>query len=425
MRMLDLFSGSGSASRAAAVRGWDVVRVDNGEGTAADVRADLATWSTSESFDLVWASPPCTQLSTAGRNRNVEAGLVLVDAALRVIRAVRPRWWVLENVHGATRAIASRIGPPVACYGSFYLWGVFPPFEAQVLRDKTKLSGRRRAERRAAIPWAIADGLVRACEALALELPRPRLELPPSSPRAIVDQAPAGARAGPGPGPGARRLKYDRRRAAREAIRAREKAELARLRLELGAAKERRKRLVKEARQLCRRGRLTLRAKIRAEREALKLKAEASRKAERAACRARKLVARSSGARSVAAVKQAIIAERRAHAAQRLQAGEAKRRTAAEGARENADAVLRDIPDDLHVVWSSVGRRIKGSTAHQRAERFMHWAYENPGEVVALQQADADRDIARLVREHQAATKKSRLRKTKAEIERELQAVPF
>src|SRR5579859_3682062 len=172
MRMLDLFSGSGSASRAAAVRGWEVVRIDNGEGTAADLRADLATWvpSPDETFDLVWASPPCTQLSTASRSRDVEAGLVLVRAALRIIGAISPRWWVLENVHGATRAIGSILGPPVACYGSFYLWGVFPPFVAKVEREKTKLSGRRRAERRAAIPWAISEGLVRACEKLAAEL---------------------------------------------------------------------------------------------------------------------------------------------------------------------------------------------------------------------------------------------------------------
>lgn len=201
MKMLDLFSGSGSASRAAAVRGWEVVRVDNGEGTAADIRADLASWETSEWFDLVWASPPCTQLSTASRLRDIDAGLVLVDAALRIIKAIKPRWWVLENVHGATRAIGSRIGPPVACYGSFYLWGVFPPFEAKVERSKTKLSGRRRAERRAAIPWPISDGLVRACEALAAELPpaplgaasgrpRARPELPPSSLRAGAELAP-------------------------------------------------------------------------------------------------------------------------------------------------------------------------------------------------------------------------------------------
>lgn len=194
--MLDLFSGSGSASRAALVRGWEVVRIDNGEGTAADIRADLSTWEppTGERFDLVWASPPCTQLSTAGRNRDVDAGLVLVRAALRIIRTIAPRWWVLENVHGATRAIGGIIGPPVACYGSFYLWGVFPPFEARVTRDKTRLSGRRRAERRAAIPWVVSDELVRACEKLAAELPpKPPpagVELAPSCPRAIAEMAP-------------------------------------------------------------------------------------------------------------------------------------------------------------------------------------------------------------------------------------------
>jgi hypothetical protein len=92
--MLDLFSGSGSASRAAAVRGWEVLRIDNAPGTAADLRVDLSTWDPGgERFDLVWASPPCTQLSTAGRARDVEAGMVLVRAALRIIRSVSPRWW--------------------------------------------------------------------------------------------------------------------------------------------------------------------------------------------------------------------------------------------------------------------------------------------------------------------------------------------
>lgn len=201
LSMLDLFSGSGAASRAAQVRGWRVVRIDKAAGTAHDVRADLANWSPQfpgpmptvkpGSFDLIWASPPCTQLSTASRDRDVDAGLVLVRAALRIIRELEPRWWVLENVHGATQAIGSLIGPPVACYGSFYLWGVFPPFAATVPRTKTKLSGRRRAERRAAIPWAISDGLVRACEQLAAELE--------------VDQAgarPAPARGDLGPRPG-------------------------------------------------------------------------------------------------------------------------------------------------------------------------------------------------------------------------------
>jgi hypothetical protein len=172
LSMLDLFSGSGSASRAAKVRGWRVHRVDYAIGTAHDERADLTHWEPKgEWFDLVWASPPCTQLSTANqRTRDVGTGLVLVKAALRIIDTIKPRWWVLENVHGATRAIGDLIGPPVARHGSFYLWGNFPPFEASVPRSKTKLSGRRRAERRAAIPWEISKGLILAIEDLAKEL---------------------------------------------------------------------------------------------------------------------------------------------------------------------------------------------------------------------------------------------------------------
>lgn len=173
LSMLDLCSGSGAASRAAQVRGWRVLRVDNAPGTACDVRADIATWEPTESFDLVWASPPCNEFSSANPRRAPSVGMELVHATLRIIAKVQPRWWVLENVHGATRAIGEVLGPPVARYGSFYLWGNFPPFVASVPRNKSKLSGRRRAERRAAIPWEISDGLVRACEALAAELARP------------------------------------------------------------------------------------------------------------------------------------------------------------------------------------------------------------------------------------------------------------
>lgn len=214
-------------------------------------------------------------------------------------------------------------------------------------------------------------------------------------------------------------------KAARQAIRARERAELARLRLELRAAKERRARLVREARAMCKRGRLTLKARLRAEREALRRKAESARRAERQACRARKALAKRAGARSVAVVKSAISAERHARATQRLQAGEVKRRTAAEALQEADDAVLRDIPQELVPLWNRVRNRFKASSRKSRAEAFMQWAEENPGEVVVMQQADADREIEKLIASERALAKKSRLRKTRAEIEAELAAVPF
>jgi hypothetical protein len=208
LSVLDLFAGTGSASRAMAVRGWRVYRVDLAPDAAADEHVDLGDFQWApplEPWDLVWASPPCTAFSTANqRTRNVEAGLELVRASLRIIQLVKPRWWVIENVHGATRAIGSLIGPPVQQHGSVYLWGVFPPFEAVVPRDKTKKSGRQRARRRAAIPWPISDGLARACEQLAAELPhvpRGAPELAPDLLSAAPELAPGRLPPAPGRGP--------------------------------------------------------------------------------------------------------------------------------------------------------------------------------------------------------------------------------
>lgn len=177
LSMLDLFSGSGSASRAAEVRGWRVFRIDNAPDSNADLKVDLRCWSPIDVyFDLVWASPPCNLLTTARtKGRDVKKGIELVERSVEIIRQLKPRWWVIENVHGATRAISMILGPPVERYGSFYLWGCFPPFEALVKRDKTKMVGRRRSEKRARIPWAISYGLVTACERMHAELSRVEL----------------------------------------------------------------------------------------------------------------------------------------------------------------------------------------------------------------------------------------------------------
>ena len=50
-------------------------------------------------FDMIWASPVCTEYSQALRKRprNLEAGDRLVLRALEVIRNLRPQWWALEN----------------------------------------------------------------------------------------------------------------------------------------------------------------------------------------------------------------------------------------------------------------------------------------------------------------------------------------
>lgn len=49
----------------------------------------------------VLAAPPCEQFSMARRApRDFRKGLETVGACLRIIAAVRPRWWALENPIG-------------------------------------------------------------------------------------------------------------------------------------------------------------------------------------------------------------------------------------------------------------------------------------------------------------------------------------
>ncbi len=226
-------------------------------------------------------------------------------------------------------------------------------------------------------------------------------------------------------------MKQDwRHKAARESIRARERATLARLRLELEHARERKRRLVREARALCKRARLSPRDKLkerrRLERERLRREADAARAAERSSCKARRAMAKRSGEAGVKTARAELVGAR---AAQRLEARQARRKLVIvpKVARifESDDAARRDIPAELRTVWDRIKSRFKSGGRRSRAEAFLEWAEENPGEVVAMQSSDADREVRRLIREHQAHVGKMRLRKTKAEIAQELADVPF
>ncbi len=226
-------------------------------------------------------------------------------------------------------------------------------------------------------------------------------------------------------------MKDWRRKQAAAAIKAREKAELERLRIALEHAKAQRRARVRAVRALCKRGKETLRVKLkerrRLERERLRREAEAARQAERSACRARRAIAGRQGAAAVAGASRALS---EARSAQKLQARQAARRlrsTVTERRQESDDEAERDLPAELHGAWRKLRNRFKGSAKMSRAEAFMHWAHENPGEVVALQASEADAEVARLIREHAAQQKQHRMRKTHAQIDAELRraGVPF
>lgn len=166
-RMLDLYSGTGSASRPFECAGWEVTRIDNNRRYRADIYCDITRLDFAKlcgPFDFIWASPPCTPFSTASRHRSLET--LCVEAALKCIYLWKPRFWIIENVHGATTTFQRLgLGPPIDKYGSFYLWGVFPKVDVILPRNKTKLSGTHRAERRGMIPWELANALCQAITA--------------------------------------------------------------------------------------------------------------------------------------------------------------------------------------------------------------------------------------------------------------------
>jgi len=111
MKAIDIFCGIGGWSAGLASAGIDVVAaIDKWEGckdtyTAnhlatrfilADVLdVDPVEW---RGIDVVVGSPPCQLFSVGNQRRDPARGMELVRAFERWIRAIRPRYWVMENV---------------------------------------------------------------------------------------------------------------------------------------------------------------------------------------------------------------------------------------------------------------------------------------------------------------------------------------
>ena len=67
LRLLELFSGTGSIGRAFEAQGWEVISVDLDPEAQATFRQDITRWDCAallgKKIDVIWASPPCTNYS--------------------------------------------------------------------------------------------------------------------------------------------------------------------------------------------------------------------------------------------------------------------------------------------------------------------------------------------------------------------------
>jgi hypothetical protein len=103
MRLLELFSGTGSVGRAFANAGYEVVSLDINNRARPTIWADVLQWDYKAyapgHFDVIHASPPCTEYSKAKTvgARDLETADAIAARTLEIIRYLKPRRFFVEN----------------------------------------------------------------------------------------------------------------------------------------------------------------------------------------------------------------------------------------------------------------------------------------------------------------------------------------
>tara|TARA_R110000824_G_C15180082_1_gene673682 strand:+ start:138 stop:788 length:651 start_codon:yes stop_codon:yes gene_type:complete len=195
--MIDLFSGLGGASEAFVNDDeWIVRRFDNNplleeiEYTHitdnmfldAEKLCIFLCNGYGKQVDLIWASPPCTDFSSAynapkSKKSRGEKGFEswepdfeLLKSTIQFITLHQPKYWVIENVAGSIKMFEKYLGKPTQIIGSQVLWGNFPFIMLSPGFKKNKSDGDSwssdplRANKRAKVPYEISQGLKIAME---------------------------------------------------------------------------------------------------------------------------------------------------------------------------------------------------------------------------------------------------------------------
>jgi len=117
LNVLELFSGTHSVGKVATELGWDVISLDNE--LPADHQIDIFDFDykqyPQDTFDIVWASPPCTyysNLQSCWLGRKKKDGIILtkelleehrkesdhlIRKTLEIIDYFKPELWFMEN----------------------------------------------------------------------------------------------------------------------------------------------------------------------------------------------------------------------------------------------------------------------------------------------------------------------------------------
>lgn len=210
MKILELFAGTRSISKAFEARGHEVYCVEwdkNFENI--DLYADISTLTAQEILrdfgrpDVIWASPDCTTYSVAAisrhRRKNEETGSLdpvseyatfcdqTNQHVLELIQELQPTFWFIENPRGGMRKMAwikeyPRYTVTYCQYGDTRMkptdiWTNHPapdfkpackngdPCHERAPRGaKTGTQGLKGSKDRARIPPELCDHIVQICE---------------------------------------------------------------------------------------------------------------------------------------------------------------------------------------------------------------------------------------------------------------------
>ena len=101
MNILELFAGTGSVGKIARELGHTVISLD--KDMDADIKSDVLDWNYQtyepNTFNMIWASPPCTEYSIAKTKgiRKIEEANRIVERTLEIIAYLQPQYYIIEN----------------------------------------------------------------------------------------------------------------------------------------------------------------------------------------------------------------------------------------------------------------------------------------------------------------------------------------
>jgi len=173
MKVLDLFCGLGGWSKAFHDAGHECTGIDikNIGYPWRFVKADLNDWKPDQQYDIILASPPCTQFSKVNQNWtgkcNESKGLELVFRTFALIQEIKPKYWVIENVKG----LAEFIDKPndIVRYGatknhkSAYLWsniGKLGFLKQMIVKNTTRKTFKSSDPELAKIPYPLSEAVL-------------------------------------------------------------------------------------------------------------------------------------------------------------------------------------------------------------------------------------------------------------------------